>query len=198
MTTYLGVLEAEASSPSAREVATVLEDLARRAHQFAQDLVKLEIRTGNEAKGCFNTANDVAADTLANILIKPENRSVLETAIRANRVLAGVAVRTSKNLTERSRRGRPIHGGPTAWTLRQLAELLRDNGLPISLPPKWGDPFCVSSQHFLRIALTRARTLPAPDWACQEIQSVLMLSKLAFASRLRQAAQPRGESLLPN
>src|SRR6266540_2550355 len=31
MITFLGILEAEASSPSAREVATVLEDLAQRA-----------------------------------------------------------------------------------------------------------------------------------------------------------------------
>src|ERR1700716_2256018 len=39
-TTYLGLLDAEANSPSAREVATALEDLARHAHQFAQDLLR--------------------------------------------------------------------------------------------------------------------------------------------------------------
>src|ERR1044072_1131632 len=48
MNTYLGVLEAEASSPSAREVATVLEGLARRAHQFAQELFSLVLLLSNE------------------------------------------------------------------------------------------------------------------------------------------------------
>jgi hypothetical protein len=58
-------------------VAAVLEDLARHAHQFAQDLLRLDIRIGNEGKGHFNTANEAAADILANILIKPTKRSVL-------------------------------------------------------------------------------------------------------------------------
>jgi hypothetical protein len=44
MTTYLGILEAEANSPSAREVATALEDLAQHAYQFARDLFTLNIR----------------------------------------------------------------------------------------------------------------------------------------------------------
>jgi hypothetical protein len=43
MTTHLGVLEAEADPSSAREVATVLEGVARRAYQFAQDLRRLDI-----------------------------------------------------------------------------------------------------------------------------------------------------------
>ena len=96
MTTYLGILEAEANSPSAREVATALEDLARHAHQFAQDLLRLEIRIGNEGKGHFNTANEAAADILANILIKPMKRSVLNATIGANEVLAAVARRAAK------------------------------------------------------------------------------------------------------
>jgi hypothetical protein len=194
MTIYLGFLEAEANSPSVREVATVLEGLARRAHQFAQDLRRLDIRMGNEWKGHFNTANEAAAEILANI---PEKRPVLDATVRANEGLAVVALREAKKLAERSKKGRPTHGEPTAWMLRQLVELLRDNGLTISLPPKWGDPFCVLSQHFLRVALTRAKTLREPEWACKEIQAVLMLSKQVFAGRLRRAAQPCEERLLP-
>ena len=192
MTTYLGILEAEANSPSAREVATALEDLARHAHQFAQDLLRLEIRIGNEGKGHFNTANEAAADILANILIKPMKRSVLDATIGANEVLAAVARREAKKLAESSKKGRPIRGTATAWMLRKLAELLHDNGLPISLPPKGGDLLCVLSQHFLQAARTRAETLREPEWARKEIQAMLMLSKQVFAGRLRRAMQSRG------
>jgi hypothetical protein len=191
MTTYLGILEAEANSPSAREVAAVLEKLARHAHQFAQDLLRLDIR-GNEGKGHFNTANEAAADILANILIKPKKRSVLDAAIRANEVLAAVARREAKKLAESSKKGRPIRGAATAWMLRQLAELLHDNGLPVSLPPKGGDLLCVLSQHFLQVARTRAEELQEPEWARKEIQAMLMLSKQVFAGRLRRLVQPRG------
>jgi hypothetical protein len=191
MTTYLGILEAEANSPSAREVAAVLEKLARHAHQFAQDLLRLDIR-GNEGKGHFNTANEAAADILANILIKPKKRSVLDAAIRANEVLAAVARREAKKLAESSKKGRPIRGAATAWMLRQLAELLHDNGLPVSLPPKGGDLLCVLSQHFLQVARTRAEELQEPEWARKEIQAMLMLSKQVFAGRLRRVVQPRG------
>jgi hypothetical protein len=191
MTTYLGILEAEANSPSAREVAAVLEKLARHAHQFAQDLLRLDIR-GNEGKGHFNTANEAAADILANILIKPKKRSVLDAAIRANEVLAAVARREAKKLAESSKKGRPIRGAATAWMLRQLAELLHDNGLPVSLPPKGGDLLCVLSQHFLQVARTRAEALQEPEWARKEIQAMLMLSKQVFAGRLRRVVQPRG------
>jgi len=192
MTTYLGILEAEANSPSAREVAVVLEDLARHAHQFAQDLLKLDIRTGNEGKGHFNTANEATADILANIWIEPEKRSVLGAAIRANEVLAAVACREAKKLAESSKKGRPIGGAATAWMLRDLAELLHDNGLPVSLAPKGGDLLCVLSQHFLQVARTRAEELQEPEWARKEIQAMLMLSKQVFAGRLRRVVQPRG------
>jgi hypothetical protein len=190
MITYLGILEAEADSPSAREVATVLENVARRAHQLAQDLHRLDIR-GDEAAGPFNTANEAAADILANIPIRPENRSVLDAALRANEVLAAVAVREAKKLAESSKKGRPIRGAATAWMLRRLAELLHDNGLPVSLPPKAGDPLYILSQHFPQAARTRAETLREPDWARKEIQSMLMLSKQVFAGRLRRGVQPR-------
>lgn len=82
MTTYLGILEAEADSPSAREVATVLERIACRAHQFAQDLHSLDIRVGEQVTTPFNTANQAAADILTKSSIKPEGRSVLGTALR--------------------------------------------------------------------------------------------------------------------
>jgi hypothetical protein len=192
MITYLGILEAEADSPSAREVATVLENVARRAHQLAQDLHRLDIRRGDEAAGPFNTANEAAADILANISIRPENRSVLDAALRANEVLAAVAVREAKKLAESSKKGRPIRGAATGWMLRQLAELLHDNGLPVSLPPKAGDPLYILSQHFLQAARTRAETLRDPEWARKEIEAMLMLSKQVFAGRLRRAVQPRG------
>jgi hypothetical protein len=204
LTTYLGLLEAEASSPSAREVATVLESVARRAYQFAQDLRRLEIRSRNkgeapfsEGVGHFNTAKEAAADTLANVLLKPEGHSVLDAAIRASEILGAVADRKAKKLAERSKKGRPTHGEPTAWMLRQLIKLLRDNGVPISLPPKRGNPICDLSQHFLRIALTRAKALREPEWACTEIKSLLNLSEPVFVDRLRRAAQSHGEGLLP-
>jgi hypothetical protein len=190
MIIYLGILEAEADSPSAREVATVLENVARRAHQLAQDLHRLDIR-GDEAAGPFNTANEAAADILANIPIRPENRSVLDAALRANEVLAAVAVREAKKLAESSKKGRPIRGAATGWMLRQLAELLHDNGLPVSLPPKAGDPLYILSQHFLQAARTRAETLREPDWARKEIQSMLMLSKQVFVEPLGH--EVRGE-----
>jgi hypothetical protein len=192
MITYLGILEAEATSPSAREVAAVLEGLARHAYQFAQDLLRLDIRLGNEGKGHFNTANEAAADILANILIKPEKRSILHATIRANQVLAAVARREAKKRAESSKKGRSIRGAATAWMLRRLAELLHHNGLPVSLPPKRGDLLCVLSQHFLQAARTRAETLREPEWARKEIRPMLMLSKQVFASRLRRVMQPDG------
>src|SRR5215211_9477500 len=192
MTTYLGFLEAQANSPSAREVAAVLEDLARHAHQFAQDLLRLDIRIGNEGKGHFNTANEAAADILANILIEPEKRSVLDGTIRANEVLAAVARREAKKLAESSKKGRPIRGAATALMLRRLAELLHDNGVPVALAPKGGDLLCVLSRHFLQAARTRAESLSEPEWARKEIQAMLMLSKQVFAGRLRRAVQSRG------
>jgi hypothetical protein len=192
MTTYLGILEAEANSPSAREVATALEDLAQHAYQFARDLFTLNIRIDSEGKGHLNTANEAAADILANILIKPENRSVLDATMRANEVLAAVARREAKKRAESSKKGRPIRGAATAWMLRRLAELLHNNGVPISPPSKGGDLLCVLSQHFLRAAQTRAETLRSPEWARQEIQATLMLSNEVFAGRLRRGVQPRG------
>jgi hypothetical protein len=197
LVTYLGILEAEATSPSAREVATVLEDLAWRAQQFTKELRKLDIRWGDEGWEAFNTVTEAAADILSNVSIKPDNRSVLDAALRANALLAVVAVREAKKLAESSKKGKPIHGQPTAWMLSQLAGLLRDNGLSISLPPKWDDPFCVLSQHFLRVALTHAKALREPGWACEEIKTALNISKHVFLGRLRRAAQPPPESSLP-
>jgi hypothetical protein len=198
----LGLLEAEASSPSAREVATVLESVARRAYQFAQDLRGLEIRSRNkgearfsEGVGHFNTAKEAAADTLANVL--PEGHPVLDAAIRASEILSAVADREAKNLGERSKKGRPTYGRATAWMLRRLSELLCHNGLTISQPLKRGDPIYDLSQHFLRIALTRAKDLPEPEWAWTEIQAARNLSEPVFVDRLRRAAQPHGQGLLP-
>jgi hypothetical protein len=91
MPTYLGILETAATSPTAREVATVLKDVGERADQFAYDLRKLSIRTGNEGSGAFNTASEAAADILANFLIKPDNRSVFEAALQANKALAAAS-----------------------------------------------------------------------------------------------------------
>jgi hypothetical protein len=197
MVTYLGILEAEASSPSAREVAAVLEGLARRAHQFAKDLFTLDIHLSHEEEGRFNTTNEAAADVLAAISLVPERRPVLDAAIRANEVLAAVAAQEAGKLAERSKKGKPTRGGPTAWMLSRFAELLRDKEPLTSLPPGWGDPFCVLSQHFLRVTLTRAKTLRKPEGACKEIKSVLMLSRQVFLGRLRDAAQAGRESSSP-
>jgi hypothetical protein len=108
-----------------------------------------------------------------------------------------VAARAAKRLAEKSKKGRPTHGQATAWALRQLAVLVRDNGLVISQPLKWGDPFCALSQQFLKIAQTRAKALRKPEWACEEIKTVLNLSKQAFHGRLARAAQLTPESSLP-
>ena len=159
MTTYLGVLQAEAASPSAREVAMVLERIARLAHEFARYLFTLDYRLGREEAGSFNTASEAAADILAKILITSENRSVLDAALRGNELLAAVAVREAKKLAESSKKGRPTGGAATGWVLRQLADLLRDNGLVISSPLRSSDPFCVLSKHFLGITLPRAKAL---------------------------------------
>jgi hypothetical protein len=42
LVTYLGYLDGEARSPPTREVAAVLQELARRAYQFAHDLLRLD------------------------------------------------------------------------------------------------------------------------------------------------------------
>ena len=163
--TYLNILEAEANSPSAREVATVLETIARFAHAFAGYLYAHHLHSQGER--AFNTANEAAGDILAKIEIKPENGSVLGAASRANETLAAAAAREARKLRERSKKGKPIQGEPTAWLLRQLADLLRESGLSISLPRKWDEPFCVLSQHFLRVALTRAKSLSEPGLGMQ-------------------------------
>lgn len=116
MVTYLGYLDAEARSPSTREVATALLDLARRAYQFKQDLLKLDLRLGNEEER-FNTPNEVASRLLASIRLKPEGRSILETAMWANEVLARVAAQEAKKLNEGSKKGRLTHGQATALML---------------------------------------------------------------------------------
>ena len=113
--TYLGILEAEANSPSAREVATVLEDLSRRAYLFALDLFMLDFRIGSEGTGAFNTANDL----------------------------------------------KPKHFGPLG----------------------------VLTRHLLEVALSRAKTLRDPAWACKEIKSVRMLSEQGLTRWLQQATQ---------
>jgi hypothetical protein len=197
MWTYLGILQGEAGSPSAREVATVLETVARHAHQFAGYLYTLDSSLASEETGAFNTASGAAADILAKALIKPEGQSVLAAALRGNEILAAVAAQEAKKLAERSKKGRPIRSAATPWMLRQLAQFLRDNGLPISKPPKAGDSLCVSSQRFLRAALTRAEALREPEWTRKEIKDMLMLSEQVFAHRVRQALQAPEESLLP-
>ena len=143
---------------------------------------------GREEAGSFNTASEAAADILAKILITSENRSVLDAALRGNELLAAVAVREAKKLAESSKKGRPTGGAATGWVLRQLADLLRDNGLVISSPLRSSDPFCVLSKHFLGITLPRAKALREPEWACKEIQTVLMLSEQVF---LAGYAKPR-------
>ena len=69
MWTYLGTLEAEAASPSAREVAVALERIAQLTHEIARYLYTLDFRLGSEEAGGFNTANEAAADILAKISI---------------------------------------------------------------------------------------------------------------------------------
>jgi hypothetical protein len=196
LVTYLGYLDGEARSPSTREVATVLQELARRAYQFAHDLLSLDLRLGNQEER-FNTPNEVASRLLASVPLKPEGRSVLHNAMRANEVLARVAVDEAKKLSERSKKGRLTYGQATAWMLQRLLELLREHGLRVSARPKRGDPVCVLSKHFLRLALTRARALKGSEWASQEIKYALMLSDRVFMGRLRQAAEAVRESKLP-
>ena len=187
MCAYLGTIEGEAGSPSAREVATVLETVAERAHHFARYLYTLDFRLPGEGTTAINTAGEAAADILKKALIKPEDQSVLAAALRGNEVLAAVAARQAKKLVERSKKGRAVQGAATAWTLRQLAELMWDNGLPSSMPPKSGDSLCALSEHFWRLALIRAEALREPEWARKEIQVMRMLTERVFADRLRQA-----------
>jgi hypothetical protein len=178
MMPYLGVLEAETNSPSAREVADVLESVAQRADQFAQDLYRLDIRASNEGPGAFNTANEAAADILAEASIRGEGRSVLEASLRANQILADFAAREAKRLADSSKKGRRTHGAASAWVLRQLADILRAAGLRLSLPPRSRDPLCVASKQFLKAALTRAKTLRQPEWASTEIRGVLSSNQI--------------------
>ena len=103
--TYLGELDGEARSPSTREVADALQEIARRAYQFAIELMKLDVRLGSEEEQRFNTPNEVAAHLLANVSLKPEGRSVLDNAMRANEVLAHIAVNEAKKLSEMSKEG---------------------------------------------------------------------------------------------
>ena len=123
-----GLLDGEAHSPSTREVATALEGVARRAYQFARDLFTLELHVGDEKEKRFNTANEAAADILTKVTVKQEGRPVLDAAIGGtNQILARVAVREAKKLSEKSKKGRPTRGGATAWMLRRLIQLLREH-----------------------------------------------------------------------
>ena len=65
MWTYMGILEAEAASPSAREVAIALERIAQGTHEIARYLYTLDFRLSSEEAGGFITANAAAADILA-------------------------------------------------------------------------------------------------------------------------------------
>jgi hypothetical protein len=94
-------------------VATALEGVARLAYQFARELFTLELRVGDEKEKRFNTANEAAADIVTKVTVKPEGRPVLDAAIRANEILARVAVREAKKLGEKSKKGRPTRGGAT-------------------------------------------------------------------------------------
>lgn len=193
LVTYLGYLDGEARSPSTREVASALEDLARRAYQFFQHLGGLDLQLRDQEER-FNTPNQVASHILARVPLQPEGRSVLENAMRANDVLARVAVREAKKLSKRSKKGRLIHGQATAWMLQQLIEILREHGLRAAAPQKSGDLVCVLSRHFLRLALTRAPDLVGSKSAIQEIKYALNLSDRVFMGRLRQAAEVVSES----
>ena len=121
MWTYLGILEGEAGSPSAREVAAALETVAERAHQFSGFLYTFDFRLPSEETWTINTASGVAADILAKALIEAEGESVLAAALRGNVVLAAVAARQAKKLADSSKKGRAIQGVATAWMLRELA-----------------------------------------------------------------------------
>jgi hypothetical protein len=190
----MGMLETEAASPSAREVATALEQIAQRSHETARYLYKLDTRLGSKKAAGLNTANKAAADILERISMKGENRSVLDDALRANEVLAAVAGREAKKLAESSKKGRPTHGQATAWMLQRLIELLREHGLHVSARPKSGDPIRDLSRHFLELALRRASALFGSESAIQEIKYALMLSDRVFMGRLRQAAEVVSES----
>ena len=192
--TYLGELDGEARSPSTREVADALQEIARRAYQFAIELMKLDVRLGSEEEQRFNTPNEVAAHLLANVSLKPEGRSVLDNAMRANEVLAHIAVNEAKKLSEMSKKGRPIQGEATARMLRLLIILLREQGLRIPARPKSSDAVCVFSKHFLQVALIRARSLRGAEWATREIKYALMLSDRVFLGRLRQAGKSESET----
>jgi hypothetical protein len=194
LATYLGCLDGEARSPSSREVAVVLADVEERAHQFAKHLFMLDVRARNQEEERFNTANEVAADILTKASVRPEGRPVLDAAIRANEILARVASREAKKLGERSKKGRPVRGGTTAWMLQRLIELLRENELDIPARPKSDNPVCVLSKHFLKLARIRARDLKGSKWASQEIGHELMVTDRIFLSRLRRAAQTESES----
>jgi hypothetical protein len=189
MSTYLGILEAEAASPSAREVAMALERIAQGTHEIARYLYTLDFRLDSEELGGFNTANEAAADILARISIREENRSVLEAALRANDILAAVAAGEAKKLAESSNKGRLTHGQATAWMLQRLIELLGEHGLRVAARPKSGDSVCVLSRHFLQVALTRATALSGSESATHEIKYALNLSDRVFRGRLRQAAE---------
>ena len=114
--------------------------------------------------------------------------------MRANDVLARVAVREAKKLSKRSKKGRLTHGQATAWMLQQLIEILREHGLRAAAPQKSCDLVCVLSRHFLRLALTRAPDLVGSKSAIQEIKYALNLSDRVFMGRLRQAAEVVSES----
>lgn len=192
--TYLGYLDGEARSPSSREVAKVLHDIARRANQFAKDLFLLERRAQDGQDERFNTPDEVASRILTNIMVKPDGRSALQNALRANELLARVADREAKELAESSRKGKPTHGEPTAWMLRRLIELLREHGLRIRVRPKFDDPVCVLSKCFLEAARNRATSLKGSDWAIQEIKRALGVSDRVFMGRLQHAAEAASES----
>jgi hypothetical protein len=194
LATYLGCLDGEARSPSSREVAGVLADVEQRAHQFARHLLMLDIRAPDQEEERFNTPNEVAADILTKVSGRPEGRSVLNAAIRANDILAQVAGREAKKLDERSRKGRPVRGHTTTWMLRRLIELLRENELGMPARPKSDDPVCVLSKHFLRLARIRARVLKGSKWASQEVEYELMVTDQIFLGRLMRAALAGSES----
>ena len=197
MCAYLGTIEGEAGSPSAREVATVLETVAERAHHFARYLYTLDFRLPGEGTTAINTAGEAAADILKKALIKPEDQSVLAAALRGNEFLRPSPLDKRRSLLRGRRRvgqskARPQHGryaslpsscGITDYPARcrQRVEIL-----------------CALSEHFLETALIRAEALREPEWARKEIQVMRMLTKRVFADRLRQAVLATGEGLLPD
>ena len=126
----------------------VLERIARPAISLHDISTRSTIAWAGRRRESFNTASEAAADILAKILIKRENRSVLDAALRGNELLAASLFGKLRSLLKAPRKDGQAVAQATGWVLRQLADLLRDNGLVISSPLRSSDPYCVLSRAF--------------------------------------------------